>query len=62
MELEDYMYLLVTDIQAEGKSLVSEEDRKRYEASANRQAKRYETRLMSAYESLGIVEESATEA
>ena len=27
-----------------------------------RQAKRYETRLMSAYESLGIVEESATEA
>lgn len=59
---QDYMYLLVTDIQAEGKSLVSEEDRKRYEASANRQAKRYETRLMSAYESLGIVEESATEA
>jgi large subunit ribosomal protein L21 len=59
---QDYMYLLVTDIQAEGKSLVSEEDRKRYEASANRQAKRYETRLMSAYESLGIVDESATEA
>ena len=56
---QDYMYLLVTDIQAEGKSLVSDEDRKRYEASANRQAKRYEARLMSAYETLGIVEESA---
>jgi large subunit ribosomal protein L21 len=64
---QDYMYLLVTDIQAEGKSLVSDEDRKHYETMATRQSNRYEARLMSAYESLGIletpaVEEAATEA
>ena len=59
---QDYMYLLVTDIQADGKSLVSEEDRQRYEASASRQAKRYEARLLSAYESLGVTEEAASEA
>ena len=64
---QDYTYLLVTDIQADGASLVPDEDRKRYEASANRQAKRYEARLMSAYEALGVVtaseiEESASEA
>jgi large subunit ribosomal protein L21 len=64
---QDYTYLLVTDIQADGGSLVPEEDRKRYEASATRQAKRYEARLMSAYETLGVVtaseiEESASEA
>ena len=61
---QDYMYLLVTDIQADGKSLVSAEDRQRYEASANRQAKRYEARLLSAYEALGVTgaEESAPEA
>jgi len=58
------VYLLVTDIQADGKSLVSAEDRQRYEASANRQAKRYEARLLSAYEALGVTgaEESAPEA
>ncbi|HEU5349616.1 MAG TPA: 50S ribosomal protein L21 [Ktedonobacterales bacterium] len=64
---QDYMYLLVTDIQAEGESLVSDEDRKRYETMADRQARRYEARLMSAYAALGIVEapeveESASEA
>jgi len=61
---QDYMYLLVTDIQAEGKSLVSEEDRQRYEASASRQANRYEARLLSAYEALGVTEaeEPAPEA
>ena len=53
---QDYIYLLVTDIQADGESLISAEERKRYEAMANRQAKRYEARLMSAYETLGIVE------
>ena len=53
---QDYVYLLVTDIQADGESLISAEERKRYEAMANRQAKRYEARLMSAYETLGIVE------
>lgn len=59
---QDYVYLLVTDIQAEGESLVSDEDRKRYEAMASRQANRYEARLMSAYEALGIVETPAIEA
>jgi len=58
---QDYMYLLVTDIQADGESLVSEEDRQRYEASASRQAKRYEARLLSAYEALGVTEEAAPE-
>ena len=52
---QDYMYLLVTDIQADGQSLISDEERQRYEAMANRQAKRYEARLMGAYEALGIV-------
>lgn len=52
---QDYIYLLVTDIQADGKSLISDEERHRYETMANRQAKRYEARLMNAYESLGIV-------
>ncbi|HEX6540368.1 MAG TPA: 50S ribosomal protein L21 [Ktedonobacterales bacterium] len=59
---QDYVYLLVTDIQADGKSLVSDEDRKRYEAMAARQSKRYEARLLSAYEALGIVEAPETEA
>ena len=52
---QDYIYLLVTDIQADGQSLISDEERQRYETMANRQAKRYEARLMNAYESLGIV-------
>lgn len=58
---QDYIYLLVTDIQAEGKSLVADEDRKRYEASAGRQAKRYEAKLLSAYEALGVAEAPAIE-
>jgi large subunit ribosomal protein L21 len=53
---QDYMYLLVTDILADGKSLVSDEDRKRFEASASRQAKRFESRVQDAYTVLGIVE------
>ena len=65
---QDYMYLLVTDIQAEGQSLISDEERQRYETMASRQARRYEARLMGAYEALGIVEtpdaveETASEA
>jgi large subunit ribosomal protein L21 len=51
---QDYMYLLVTDIQADGKSLVADEDRKRYESSADRQARRFEAHLMSAYQALGV--------
>ena len=42
---QDYTYLLITDIQAEGKSLVPDEERKRYEASAARSAGRYQRAL-----------------
>lgn len=42
---QDYTYLLITDIQAEGKSLVSDEERKRFEASAARSAVRYQRAL-----------------
>jgi large subunit ribosomal protein L21 len=53
---QDYVYLLVTDIQADGKSLVSDEDRKRYETSADRQARRFEAHLLNAYQALGVAE------
>jgi large subunit ribosomal protein L21 len=43
---QDYTYLLITDIQANGKSLVSDEERNRYERQAERQAGRYERRLL----------------
>ena len=44
---QDYTYLTVTDIQAEGKSLVADEDRQRYEAQARRAADRYERKLLA---------------
>ncbi|HEV8190078.1 MAG TPA: 50S ribosomal protein L21 [Ktedonobacterales bacterium] len=44
---QDYTYLTVTDIQADGKSLVSDEDRKRYESQAHRAADRYERKLLA---------------
>jgi large subunit ribosomal protein L21 len=61
---QDYTYLTVTDIQADGKSLVSDEDRKRYEAQARRAADRYERKLLAQ---LGgnedaVVDETETEA
>ena len=43
---QDYTYLTVTDIQAEGKSLVADEDRKRFEEQASRAAARFEERLL----------------
>jgi large subunit ribosomal protein L21 len=43
---QNYTYLLITDIQANGKSLVSDEDRNRYKRQAERQAQRYERRLL----------------
>jgi len=43
---QNYMYLLVTDIQSNGKSLVPADERKRYEDQATRMAKRYEQRLL----------------
>jgi large subunit ribosomal protein L21 len=42
---QDYTYLLITDIQADGESLVPSEDRKRYETWGTRAANRFEARL-----------------
>lgn len=42
---QDFTALLITDIQAEGESLVSSEDRQRYEASGARAARRYQAGL-----------------
>lgn len=53
---QDYTYLLITDIQAEGKSLVSDEDRHRYEVQASRAANRYEARLAAAIDALAYDE------
>jgi large subunit ribosomal protein L21 len=46
---QDYTYLTITDIQAEGKSLVADDDRRKYEESAARSAARYEARLVAAF-------------
>ena len=51
---QDYTYLTITDIQAEGQSLVPDDERRRYEASARRVAKRYEQRLAAAMEAATI--------
>jgi large subunit ribosomal protein L21 len=58
---QDYLHLLVTDIQANGKSLLSDEDRKRYETWGERAVGRYEAKLLAA---LGApaVEEAGEEA
>jgi large subunit ribosomal protein L21 len=45
---QDYVHLLVTDIQANGKSLVSAEDRKRYETWGTRAAERFEAKQLVA--------------
>lgn len=57
---QDYTYLTVTDIQADGKSLVSDEDRKRYEAQARRAANRYERKLLARLggDESGVVDEA----
>ncbi len=49
---QDYTYLLITDIQAGGESLVPDEERKRYEQQGARAANRYQTRLAAAIEAL----------
>ena len=46
---QDYTYLAITDIQANGESLVSDEERTRYEKLATRAANRYERRLFAAF-------------
>ncbi len=43
---QDYSYLTITDIQAEGKSLVSDEERHNFEKQAARAAERYQARLL----------------
>jgi large subunit ribosomal protein L21 len=45
---QDYLHLLVTDIQAKGKSLLSDEDRKRYETWGERAAERFEAKQLVA--------------
>jgi large subunit ribosomal protein L21 len=45
---QDYTYLMITDIQAEGRSLVADEERVRLERQALRAANRYERRLAEA--------------
>jgi large subunit ribosomal protein L21 len=53
---QDYTYLTVTDIQADGSSIVTDEDRQRYEKQAARAVGRYERRLLAAFEALtGLV-------
>jgi large subunit ribosomal protein L21 len=48
---QDYTYLTITDIQAEGKSLISDEERLRFEHLALRAAARYQRRVA---EQLGV--------
>ena len=49
---QDYTYLTVTDIHAGGESIVSDEDRHRYERQAERAVNRYERKLLAAFEAL----------
>jgi large subunit ribosomal protein L21 len=43
---QDYTYLTITDIRAEGKSLVSDEERQTFEKQATKAAERYQARLL----------------
>jgi large subunit ribosomal protein L21 len=52
---QDYTYLTITDIQAEGKSLVADAERQQYEEQANRSAMSYLARL-------GLTESEPAEA
>ena len=45
---QNYMYLTITDIQANGRSLVPDDERKRHEELAARAARRYQERLLGA--------------
>jgi len=55
---QDYMYLTITDIQANGESLVPDDERKRHEAHASRMARRSQERLLGAQ----LVGAAATDA
>lgn len=52
---QDYTHLLITDIQADGESLVPSEDRKRYETWGTRAAGRYEARLEAEMRSVPVI-------
>ncbi len=58
---QDYTYLTITDIQAEGKSLVSDDERHKYEESAARSASRYEARVATAIAGAAMSEPPAAE-
>jgi len=45
---QDYTYITVTDIQANGESLVADDERRRFERLAARAANRFEARLLAA--------------
>ncbi len=49
---QDFTYLTITDIQAEGRSLVPDEERTRLERQARRASGRYERRLAAAIDTL----------
>lgn len=49
---QDYTYLTVTDIQANGESVVTDDERHRYERQAERAVNRYERKLLEAFEAL----------
>lgn len=61
---QDYTYLTVTDIQAQGESLVQEEERKRFERQAQRAVNRYERKLLAAFDTLisSIIAETGVSA
>ena len=49
---QDYTYLAITDIVANGESIVPSEERERFERIAHRAATRFENRLLAAFEEL----------
>lgn len=55
---QDYTYLAVTDIQANGESLVEDGERKRFERIARRAANRFDSQLLEQLSSgLGLITE-----
>jgi large subunit ribosomal protein L21 len=59
---QDYTYLTITDIQAEGKSLLSDEQRHRYERQATRAVARYEASMGVLVDELAYDEAVGDEA
>ncbi len=60
---QDYTYLTITDIQANGESIVPDDERHRFERQAERAVNRYERRLLEAFAALSgpIAEEIGVE-